>query len=174
MMKTQRFPSFSEPTATYTMMKSTPIVSLIVLFIITLAGCSTPQFDQSMKITFKTVDVTATKTGNVTVLGASTVVSFSNRTEKALNIAIEEGTFLDNDGKKSLLRFRPIVPESYGSFASIQLLPMQVKEVTIVTPPDMEPFDLTKHTNVRIKYNITTSEGYRTEVISAAYPIQNK
>ncbi len=155
-------------------MKRTLSAILCVILAIAVNSCSTPQFDQSLTIDFKTVDVQATKADNATVLTATTVVHFSNRTEKAKNIAIEEGTFYDASGKKSLLRFRPIVPESYGSFATVGLLPMQERDVTIVTPPDMEPFDVEKYPTVRIKYNVTTSDGFRTEVMSSEFAIVKK
>jgi len=156
-------------------MKRRLIVSLGIIISIAaaVAGCSKDAITDSLSISYGNITVGMEKKDGKQTINANITVKLLNRTEQGMNVAFIEGTFIDAKTKQAIARFRPIIPQSYGTISSAQLLPKQKKDVPVITPPELEPFNSTV-TSVIVKISFQATDGYRTEVASAPIPVNSK
>ena len=150
--------------------------SLGILFVSALivCGCSQDPSTDALSIQYGTVSVTVEKRDGKQKLDASMTVRLINRTEHAMSVAFLEGSIIDASTNLAVARFRPIIPQSYGTISSAQLVPKQVKDVTAIIPPDLDAFDASKSPRVLVKMSFQTTDGYRAEVASAPFAVTVK
>lgn len=150
--------------------------SLGVLFIsaILVCGCSQDPNTDALSIQYGPISITVEKKDGKQQVEANMVVRLVNRTEHAMSVAFLEGSIIDAQTNLAVVRFRPIIPQSYGTISSAQLIPKQSKEFTAITPPGLEGFDATKSPRVIIKISFQTTDGYRAEVASAPVSVSVK
>ena len=156
-------------------MKRRLIVSLgtILTIAAVVAGCSKDAITDSLSISYGAITVGMEKKDGKPNLNANITVRMINRTEQGMNVAFIEGTIIDAKTNQAIARFRPIIPQSYGTISSAQLLPKQKKDIPVITPPELEPFTTTV-ANVIVKISFQTTDGYRTEVASGPVPVASK
>ncbi|MDH7516691.1 MAG: hypothetical protein QHI48_12555 [Bacteroidota bacterium] len=147
-----------------------PLCIVSVLGIL-LCGCAEDVSTESLSILYGPISVTMEKKDGKTSVAAEITVQLVNRTEHAMNVAFLEGTIYDAGTGKALARFRPIIPQSYGTISTGQLLPKQVKDFTVITPPELEAFPGASPTTAAVQLNFQTTDGYRTEVVSGSVPV---
>lgn len=155
----------------------TLILSLLgscCLLLAGISGCSSTVDTTPLVVTFDNIDVRSETVDNAKTLSAVMKVRVVNLNEKTVNIKFTEAEFIDTVSNVSQLRFRPIIPESYGSLSTLQLLSKQKATVEIVAPQGLIPFDVEQHPIVAIRLHIVTTDGYRTEVMSPAVRISSK
>ncbi len=154
---------------TRTLFRLLPALLLLLLF---AAGCSKDVVTDSIMVQYGTIELWNEKpaTGAQIIRGKITV-RITNRTEKSLKIGAEEGSFYDPRSKTAIARFRPIIPNAYGTMSEVDLLPKQTKEWMVETPPDLQGINVAATPNVVVKLSFTTSDGYRTDVTSAEVPV---
>lgn len=145
---------------------------IILSFVIT--GCTSDAVTDSLSVHFSSASITTEKQQGKPVIAANMVVRLVNRTERGMNIVFIEGTLFDASTNKALVRFRPIIPDSYGSISTGQLLPKQVKDFSVVTPLGLDGSEAVNSKSVIVKLEVQTTDGYRTEVVSAPTPIASK
>jgi hypothetical protein len=141
---------------------------------ILFAGCSHDVTTDSLSVTYQSVKVLAEKVQGKAVVTAEMTIRLVNRTEHGMNIVFVDGTIIDAKTNAALLTFRPIIPDSYGSISTASLLPKQTKDYVVVTPPDLDPFDITGVSSVIMKLAIQTTDKYRTEIVSVPVAITVK
>ena len=139
------------------------------------SGCSSDPILDSLAIQFNQANVVSeTVDGKPTVTGEFEV-QLVNRTEHSIVIAFLEGTIIDAQANLALVRFLPIIPNSYGSSGSKEtLLPKQSKAVSVVTPQGLDPFNSGSSPTVYVKMSFQTTDGYRTDVVSKAVQVVRK
>ncbi len=148
------------------------ILGSCCLLLAGFGGCSSTVDTTPLSVTFDNVEI---RSEAGATLAASMNVHVVNLSEKTVNIKFTEAEFVDTLENRSLLRFRPIIPESYGSLSTLQLLSKDKKTVEIVAPMGMESFtDLEQHPVVAVRLSIVTTDGYRTQVMSPAVRIIQK
>jgi len=151
----------------------TPLGMLCALAFLA-GGCTSDVSTEQLSISFKDISVVMEKKDGANSLTANLVVPLVNRTERAMNVAFLEGSIIDASTSKVLARFRPIIPQSYGTISSAALLPKQVKDFPVITPPELEPFNTTTSPSVLISINFQTTDGFRTTKDSAPVAVINK
>jgi hypothetical protein len=145
-------------------------VSSIVWF-----GCSSDPILDSLAIHFNKVNVVMEKVDGKPTLNGEFEIQLINRTEHSMIIAFLEGTIVDAQTNLALARFLPIIPNSYGSSGSKeQLLPKQSKAISVVMPHEIDPFDASSSPTVIVKMSFQTTDGYRTDVVSAPTAVVRK
>lgn len=135
-------------------------------------GCSSDVTTDSLAVQYQKIDVWTE--GQPKVVRAKITVRLINRTEKSLKVGAVEGALYSPRTNTSLARFRPIIPEAYGTMSEVDLLPKQSKDFLIETPPDLQGFDISNDPQVIVKLQFTTSDGYRTEAVSAEAAVAKK
>jgi hypothetical protein len=149
-----------------------PILSLFLVVGI-IAGCSSDASTEAMTAGFSEEEVVVTQVNDTkTTVAAKFNVILTNRTQRVMNIMFSEGTIVDAKTGEALVRFRPIVPDSYGSTSTIQLFTKQTQAVPVVTPLDLYGFNPKMHPQVMIKMFYNT-DGYRLEATSGPIPVQS-
>jgi hypothetical protein len=148
--------------------------ALLVACAFVFTSCSKDVTTDSLSISIGTVSVTTEKVQEKQNVTASFTVHLINRTEHGLNIAFLEGAIIDAKTNQGLVRFRPIIPESYGSISTAQLLPKQTKDFSVVTPPDLDAFDTATSPTVIVKMSFQTTDGYRADIVSAPVAVTVK
>lgn len=149
-----------------------PFLSLFVIAGI-IVSCSSEVITDAMTAGFSAEEVVVTQVNDTKyTVAAKFNVILTNRTERVMNIMFSEGTIVDAKTGEALVRFRPIVPNSYGSISSIQLFTKQTQEVAVVTPLDLYGFNPKTHPQVIIKMFYNTA-GYRLEAVSGPIPVQS-
>jgi hypothetical protein len=144
-----------------------------LLFVV--GGCSKDAVTDSIAVQYEKIDVwTESPSPQSKFVRAKITVKIINRTEKSLKVGALEGAIFSPKTNTSLARFRPIIPEAYGTMSEIDLLPKQTKDFIIETPPDLKGFDLSADPQVIVKISFTTTDGFRTEAISAEVPVANR
>ncbi len=143
-----------------------PLFVLPALLLI-VAGCSKDAPLAEMSFGFGPTTVTLQKQGQDYTVSADITVNIINRTERGQNIAFLEGTLYNAADEKALVRFRPIIPDSYGSTSTAQMFPKQSRDFKVVTPLDLPGFDPARYPKVLVKLAFQTTEGIRNEVVSA-------
>jgi len=156
------------------MKKTLFVLAIVPVFSLFFTACSSDPLTNSLSIQYGKIEIKTEKVGERLRIDAAITVRLINRTERGMNIAFLEGVILDQNTEVAIARFRPIIPDSYGSISTAQLLPKQVKEFQVVTPRDLEPFNFTPNAPAVVKLSFQTTDGYRTEVVSAAVIIQSK
>jgi hypothetical protein len=151
-------------------MKRKTLSSSLVLFVCAAAfisGCSSvnPVTD-SLFVDYGAITITTEKVGKETNLNANINVILKNRTERGMNIGFLDCTLLDAVTNQALIRFRPIIPDAYGSISTVQLIPNEKKEVPVVMPQGMSAFDVSASPKVLVKISLQTTDGYRTDAVS--------
>lgn len=141
---------------------------LVVLpALLLVAGCSKEAPLAEMSFNYGPSSVTIQKQGQDFIVSADITMNIINRTERGQNIAFLEGTLYDASNEKALVRFRPIIPDSYGSTSTAQMFPKQSRDFKVVTPLDLPGFDPARVPKVLVKLAFQTTEGIRSEVVSA-------
>lgn len=143
-----------------------PLFALAAALVV-LAGCSSYTPSEMLKIGYGPTTVSMQKQGQEYFVSADITINIINTSERGMNVAFLEGTLYDQATEKALVRFRPIIPESYGSTSTAQLFPKQTRDFKVVTPLDLPGFDPAKTPNVLVKLAFQTTEGFRSEVVSA-------
>ena len=150
------------------------ILTLIVTSIV-WHGCSSDPILDSLAIQFNKVAVATEKIDGKPTFTGDFEIQMVNRTEHGLMIAFLEGTIYDAQTNLALIRFLPIIPNSYGSSGSReQLLPKQSKAIRVVTPQGLDPFDPSSSPTVIVKMSFQTTDGYRTDVVSKPVQVDRK
>jgi hypothetical protein len=154
-------------------------LSLVMLAVVTSSivwlGCSSDPILDSLAIKFNKAAVTTEKVDGKPTVTGEFEVQLVNRTERSMIIAFLEGTIVDAKTNLALVRFIPIIPNSYGSSGSKeQLIPKQAKAVTVVTPQGLDPFDAASSPIVIVKLSFQTTDGYRTDVVSQQVQVLRK
>jgi hypothetical protein len=150
------------------------LFGLVITAAAVIVGCSQDVSTDSLSVMFKNVSVLSETVQGKQVITSEMVIHVINRTEHGMNIILVDGTILDAATNTQMLTFRPIVPNSYGAVSTVQLLPKQTKDFTIVTPPDGDPFSTRGATTAIVKLSILTSDQYRTEIVSQPVAITIK
>lgn len=137
-----------------------------------LASCTSDVVTDALHAGYSQPEVVVTeqKDGGYALAAKFTAV-LTNRTERLMNVVFLEATIVDAQSGEALVRFRPIVPDSYGSTSTVQLYSGQTSEFPVVTPLDLYGFNPTMHPQVKMKVFYST-EGYRTEAVSGPIIVQ--
>lgn len=144
----------------------------VILLAGIVASCSTDAVTDAMQTGFSELSIGMKEpTPGEFIVSGKWKVILTNRTERVMNVVFREGTISDAETGEALVRFRPIVPDSYGATSTVQLFSKQTQEFDVVTPLDLSGFDPAKHPSVVVsmKYN---TEGYRTESTSGPATVQ--
>ncbi len=150
-------------------------VFFCLFILIIIYGCSKDVITDSIAVQYGKIEIwSETQSGKQTAIRGKISVRIINRTEKSLMVGAVEGSFINPRTKTTVARFRPIIPEAYGTMSQVDLLPKQTKEYLIETPPDLEGFDVKAVPNVIVQLHFTTSDGYRTDVTSAEVPVTSR
>jgi len=135
-------------------------------------SCSSKEVEtQALRASFKEIKVITKSAEGRDGTRVEMVMRLQNRTEHTMQVGFVETTVYSTVDGKALLRFRPIVPEAYGTMSLVQLLPKQTKDFPVVSAPNLSAFDLAEHPQVIIEMALTTSDGFRTKVRSAQVPV---
>jgi len=152
-------------------MKQTVFVLSLAVTVL-LISCSSKEVEtQALHASFKEIKVVTKTAGGKNGTRVEMVMRLRNRTEHTMQVGFVEATVYSTVDGKALLRFRPIVPEAYGTMSLVQLLPKQTKDFPVVSAPNLSGFDLAEHPQVIIEMALTTSDGFRTKVRSAQVPV---
>lgn len=149
-------------------------VGILCMFCLFLAGCSSDAVTDSLTVQYGQISLATEMKDTTPFLTANINVNLINRTERGMNVALLECAIYDAQTDLALIRFRPIIPQAYGSLTTVQLLPKQAREYPIVSPPALEAFDGRVHPKVVVKLSLQTTDGYRTEVASAPVAVAAK
>ena len=160
-------------------MKTRTLHSLFVLTTVTLfmlAGCAHKALTtDSLAVQFGEVKVSTEKAGKAVNIGGNFTVTLINRTERGMNVGFMEGALIDAATDKTVMRFRPIIPEAYGgSLSTITLIPKEKKDIPVVMPLGVESFDISQGMKVIVKLSFQTTDGYRTDAVSSPVVIVQK
>jgi len=143
-----------------------PVIAILPLALILLAGCSSDAITDSLAIQYGETKIAIEKAGNQSNVNGTITVRLVNRTEKQMNIGFLEGELISAATNEALLRFRPIIPDSYGSISTVRLLPKETREIPVVLPRGLTAFDPQKHPQVIVGLSFQTTDGYRTDAKS--------
>ena len=151
-----------------------PAAAVMILTIALFASCTSDAVTDSLAIQYTKVEITTEESGGSTTVNANITVRLINRTEKEMNVGFIEAEILSGNSDEALLRFRPIIPDAYGSISTVRLLPKETKEVPVVLPLGLKAWDLSKHPSARIGIQFQTTDGYRTNVHSNKVGVTSK
>jgi len=149
-------------------------LGILLVSALIVGGCSQDPTTDQLSIQYSSAGVSLEKRDGKTYASVNAMVKLINRTEQAMSVAFLEGTVIDASTKLALLRFRHIIPQSYGTISSAQLVPKQVKEVQVIAPPELDGFDAGKSPSVIVKIAFQTTKGYRTEVATGPISVAVK
>ena len=139
-----------------------------------LSGCTADAVTDSLSINFGEITVAVEKAGSQATLNGSITVRMVNLTEKQMNVGFLEGELIDASTGEALVRFRPIIPESYGSISTARLLPKETRDIPVILPLGLEAFDAARHPRVVVGLFLQTTDGYRTGVKSLPVVVTSK
>jgi hypothetical protein len=142
------------------------VFAILPLALVLLAGCSSDAVTDSLAIQYGDITITAEKVGAQRQVSGTITVQLVNRTEKQMNVGFLEGELISGSTNEALVRFRPIIPDSYGSISTVRLLPKETREIPVVMPLGLQAFDTKKHASVIVGLAFQTTDGYRTDVKS--------
>lgn len=149
------------------MKRLAPVFAILPLAAILLVGCSSDATTDSLAIQYGPTKIAIEKAGSETNVSGTITVRLINRTEKQMNVGFLEGELISAATNEALLRFRPIIPDSYGSISTVRLLPKETREIPVVMPLGLQAFDPQKHPQVIVGLSFQTTDGYRTDAKSA-------
>lgn len=144
----------------------TILLALFPMAALILSACSSDAVTDSLAIQYGEISIATEKAGSETTVNGTITVRLINRTEKQMNVGFLEGEIISASTGETLLRFRPIIPDSYGSISTMRLLPKEARDVPVVTPLGLTAFDRTQHPQVVVGLSLQTTDGYRTDVKS--------
>ncbi|MBR9976798.1 MAG: hypothetical protein KFH87_01810 [Bacteroidetes bacterium] len=150
------------------------IATLFVLpamAVLLLTSCSSDAITDSLAIQYGEITIATEKAGSETNLNGTITVRLINRTEKQMNVGFLEAELVSATTNEVLQRFRPIIPDSYGSISTMRLLPKETRDVPVVIPPGIQAFDAKRHTQVVVGITFQTTDGYRTHEKSLPVPV---
>lgn len=142
-----------------------PIIAILPLAFI-LGACTADAVTDSLFINYGPISISTEKAGGQTTMNGSITIRLINRTEKQMNIGFLEAELLDANTGEALVRFRPIIPDSYGSISTARLLPKETRDIPVVMPLGLAAFDLAKHPMVIVGMSFQTTDGYRADAKS--------
>ncbi len=142
-----------------------PIIAILPLAFI-LGACTADAVTDSLFINYGPISISTEKAGGQTTMNGSITIRLINRTEKQMNIGFLEAELLDANTGEALVRFRPIIPDSYGSISTARLLPKETRDIPVVMPLGLAAFDLSKHPMVIVGMSFQTTDGYRADAKS--------
>ena len=142
------------------------VFAILPMALIILAGCSSDAVTDSLSIQYGAITIATEKSGTGRQVTANIAVRLINRTEKQMNVGFLEGELISAATNEALLRFRPIIPDSYGSISTVRLLPKETREIPVVIPLGLTAFDTQKHPQAIVGLSFQTTDGYRTDVKS--------
>ena len=151
-----------------------PILAIILAGSALFVRCSSDAVTDSLNVQFGPVEISTEASGGSKVLNGKISVTLVNRTEKQINIGFLEGVITDAKSGDALIRFRPIIPDAYGSISTVRLLPKEVKDIPVVLPLGLQAFDPAAHPSVTVGLSFQTTDGYRTTVNSNAVMVSSK
>lgn len=152
-----------------------PLLIALTVVIVILGGCSKEVITDSLAVTYGKMEVwTESPAKRPMVIRGKFDVQIVNRTEKSLSVGAVEGVLINPRTKTAIARFRPIIPEAYGTMSEVAFLPKQTKSILVETPPDLEGFDVDKVTSVLVQLFFTSTDGYRTDLTSNEVPVGKK
>lgn len=151
-----------------------PLFALLPTMMLVFAGCSSDAITDSLFIQYGDIKISTEKAGNTMNVSGTITVRLINRTEKQMNVGFLEGEVLSASSAEALLRFRPIIPDSYGSISTVRLLPKETREVPVVMPLGLPAFDAQKYPQVIVGLSFQTTDGYRTDVKSQPVTVTSK
>ena len=150
------------------------LLALLPMAALILSGCSSDAVTDSLAIQYGTIEISTEKSGNTTTVNGTITVRLINRTEKQMNVGFLEGELISYATKETLVRFRPIIPDSYGSISTMRLLPKETRDVPVVMPLGLPAFDRATHPQVIVGLAFQTTDGYRTDVKSLPVTVTAK
>lgn len=142
------------------------LLALLPMAALILAACSADAVTDSLAIQYGEITIATEKAGDEVTVNGTITVRLINLTEKQMNVGFMEGELISASTNESLLRFRPIIPDSYGSISTMRLLPKETRDVPVVMPLGLQAFDRYVHPQVIVSLSLQTTDGYRTEVKS--------
>ncbi len=143
------------------------LFALLPMAALILSACSADAITDSLAIQYGDITIATEKgSGNETTVNGTITVRMINRTEKQMNVGFLEGEIISASTNEVLLRFRPIIPDSYGSISTMRLLPKETRDVPVVMPLGLQAFDKSKHPQVIVSLSFQTTDGYRTDAKS--------
>lgn len=150
------------------------LLALLPMAALILSACSSDAVTDSLAIQYGTIEIATEKSGSETTVNGTITVRLINRTEKQMNVGFLEGELISYATKETLLRFRPIIPDSYGSISTMRLLPKETRDVPVVIPLGLQAFDRATHPQVIVGLAFQTTDGYRTDVKSLPVTVTAK
>lgn len=153
------------------------ILSVLTVFpvlLLLLSGCTADAITDSLAVNYGPISIATEKSGAEVTLNGNITLRLINRTEKQMNVGFLEAELLDASTGQALVRFRPIIPDSYGSISTARLLPKETKDIPVVMPLGLSAFDVTKHPTVIVGISLQTTDGYRTDVKSLPVAVTSK
>lgn len=142
------------------------LLALLPMAALILTACSADAITDSLAIQYGEISIATEKAGDELTVNGTITVRLINLTEKQMNVGFMEGELISASTNESLLRFRPIIPDSYGSISTMRLLPKETRDVPVVMPLGLQAFDRYVHPQVIVSLSLQTTDGYRTEVKS--------
>ncbi len=142
------------------------LLALLPMAALILTACSADAITDSLAIQYGEIVIATEKAGSETTVNGTITVRLINRTEKQMNVGFLEGELISASTNESLLRFRPIIPDSYGSISTMRLLPKETRDVPVVMPLGLQAFDRYVHPQVIVNLSLQTTDGYRTDAKS--------
>jgi hypothetical protein len=142
------------------------LLALLPMAALILTACSADAVTDSLAIQYGEITIATEKAGDEVTVNGTITVRLINLTEKQMNVGFMEGELISASTNESLLRFRPIIPDSYGSISTMRLLPKETRDVPVVMPLGLQAFDRYVHPQVIVSLSLQTTDGYRTEVKS--------
>lgn len=150
------------------------LLALLPMAALILSACSSDAVTDSLAIQYGAIEIATEKSGSEMTVNGTITVQLINRTEKQMNVGFLEGELISVATKETLLRFRPIIPDSYGSISTMRLLPKETRDVPVVIPLGLQAFDRATHPQVIVGLALQTTDGYRTDVKSLPVTVTAK
>ncbi len=150
------------------------ILAVLPLALVVFSGCTADAVTDSLFITYGAVTIATEKAGGQTTMNGNITIRLVNRTEKQMNVGFLEGEILDANSGEALIRFRPIIPDSYGSISTVRLLPKEVRDIPVVMPLGLSAFDVSRHPMVVVGMSFQTTDGYRADAKSLPVVVTSK
>jgi hypothetical protein len=142
------------------------LFALLPMAALILSACTSDAITNSLAVQYGAISIATEKAGNDMTMNGMITVRLINRTEGQMNVGFLEGELISASTNEVLLRFRPIIPDSYGSISTMRLLPKETRDVPVVLPLGLQAFDKNKHPQVIVNLSLQTTDGYRTDAKS--------
>jgi len=150
------------------------ILAALPLALTVFSGCTADAVTDSLFINYGQITISTEKAGGQATMNGNITIRLINRTEKQMNVGFLEGELLDANTGEALIRFRPIIPDSYGSISTVRLLPKETRDIPVVMPLGLSAFDASKHPMVIVGMSFQTTDGYRADTKSLPVVVTTK